>query len=207
MMQPVATPGPRATSMHLLCPHCHNPIELVDLRTREEVLCPSCGSSFRLESTTQALPRQKLGRFELLNVVGSGAFGTVYKARDGDLDRPVAVKVPRRSNVGENAADRDRFIREARSIAQLRHPAIVAIHEVGTQDDIPYLVSDFVEGVTLADWLSAKQPSFRESAALIAAAAEALAHAHAQGVVHRDVKPSNLMVRPDGSPVLMDFGL
>src|SRR5262245_1792773 len=147
--------------MHLLCPHCHNPIELVELRTREEILCPSCGSSFRLESSTQALPNKQLGRFESLNVLASGAFGNIDRARDGELDRLVAVKVPLRSNVGDNAADRDRFIREARSIAQLRHPAIVAIHEVGSQEDTPYLVSDFIDGVTLADWLSAKRPSFR----------------------------------------------
>ena len=87
--------------MHIICPHCENPIEVVKLQARDEVSCPSCGSSFHLESdsTTDWKPRagQKIGRFELLRMVGQGAFGTVYEARDPDLDRTVAVKVPRRA--------------------------------------------------------------------------------------------------------------
>src|SRR5262245_39172847 len=107
--------------MHILCPHCQNPIELVELQPRQEIACPSCGSNFRLEggATTTAWESRtegkKLGRFELLAVVGQGAFGTVYKARDPELDRTVAVKVPRAGNVaGQEALDR--FVREARSV-------------------------------------------------------------------------------------------
>src|SRR6516165_12830915 len=91
------------SAMHLLCPHCRNPIEVVKLNPREEITCPSCGSSFRLEteSTTswQRKDGQKLGKYELLDTVGQGAFGTVYKARDPELDRVVAVKVPRAGNL------------------------------------------------------------------------------------------------------------
>jgi tetratricopeptide (TPR) repeat protein/tRNA A-37 threonylcarbamoyl transferase component Bud32 len=197
--------------MHLLCPHCKNPIELVRLDPRADVTCTACGSSFRIDegSTTgwTEQPGKTVGRFSLIQTVGHGGFGIVFRARDPELDRTVAIKVPRRANVGDAPQDMDRFLREARSAAQLRHPSIVSIHEVGVLDGTPYLVSDFVEGVTLADLLSARRPAPRESAKLVADVADALQHAHQLGVVHRDVKPSNVMVRPDGSPVVMDFGL
>jgi tRNA A-37 threonylcarbamoyl transferase component Bud32 len=196
--------------MHLLCPHCRNPIEVVKLNPREEITCPSCGSSFRLEteSTTswQRMRGQKLDKYELLDTVGQGAFGTVYKARDPELDRVVAVKVPRAGNLA-GPEELDRFLREARSVAQLRHPSIVPVHDVGQADGVPYLVSDFVQGVTLADRLSARRPGFCESAALVASVADALQYAHEHGVVHRDVKPSNIMLGEDGTAFVMDFGL
>jgi WD40 repeat protein/serine/threonine protein kinase len=196
--------------MHILCPHCHNPIEVVKISVREEITCPSCGSSFHLETdTTTDLANgshQNLGRFELTGVLGHGAFGTVYKARDPELDRTVALKVPRAGDLA-GSQERDRFLREARSAAQLRHPSIVTVHEVGQQDGLPYLVSEFVQGVTLADLLSARRPGFREAAELVAAVADALHYAHKQGVVHRDVKPSNIMIGDDGRPCVMDFGL
>jgi tetratricopeptide (TPR) repeat protein len=197
--------------MHLLCPHCKNPIELVKFDPREEITCTSCGSSFRIDegSTTGWIDNsaKSIGRFSIVETVGHGGFGTVFKAHDPELDRTVAVKVPRRANVGEAPHDVDRFLREARSVAQLRHPNIVSVHEVGMLDGTPYLVSDFVEGLTLSDVLTARRPAPREAAKLIAEVADALHHAHQEGVVHRDVKPSNIMVRPDGSPVVMDFGL
>src|SRR4029077_7160960 len=128
--------------MHILCPHCRNPIEVVKLTPREEIACPSCGSSFRLEtdSTTgwERLRGQKLGKFDLLDTVGQGAFGTVYKARDPQLDRTVAIKVPRAGNLA-GPQELDRFLREARSVAQLHHPSIVTVHEVGQHDGVPYL--------------------------------------------------------------------
>jgi len=196
--------------MHIICPHCHNPIEVVQITPREEIACPSCGSSFRLETgaTTgsENSAGQKLGKFTLIETLGQGAFGTVYKARDPELDRTVAIKVPRAGNLA-GPQELDRFLREARSVAQLRHPSIVSIHEVGETDGVPYLVSDFVRGVTLADLLSARRPGFREAAELVAAVADALQYAHERGVVHRDVKPSNIMIGDDGKPCVMDFGL
>jgi tRNA A-37 threonylcarbamoyl transferase component Bud32/tetratricopeptide (TPR) repeat protein len=196
--------------MHILCPHCRNPIEVVTLVPHQEITCPACGSSFHLETdsttTHQSAAGQKLGKFELMDTVGQGAFGTVYKARDLELDRVVAVKVPRAGNL-VGPRELDRFLREARSAAQLRHPSIVSVHEVGQLDGVPYLVSDFVQGITLAELLSARRPGFRPTAELIAAVAEALQYAHGQGVVHRDVKPSNIMLDEKGEPHLMDFGL
>src|SRR5262245_10738407 len=108
--------------MHILCPHCRNAIELAQPPTKAEISCPSCGSSFSVvrSPTTLWMPedgKDELGRFLLLGVLGSGAFGTVYKAHDPQLDRNVAVKVPRPGNVpdGEQGV---RFLREARSAAQ-----------------------------------------------------------------------------------------
>jgi WD40 repeat protein/tRNA A-37 threonylcarbamoyl transferase component Bud32 len=210
--------------MNLVCPHCRNPIDLADTPTDEEILCPACGSTFRLHEvgTTAWTPRRSIGRFELLEIVGQGAFGTVYRARDPELDRIVALKVPRTGQLA-GAQELVRFAREARSVAQLRHPSIVSVHEVGSSDNVPFLVSEFVEGVTLADWLSGRRPTFREAASWVAELADALHYAHEQGVVHRDVKPSNIMLelaRPDpagnGTAALpasayrlrvMDFGL
>src|SRR5207249_3210096 len=101
----------------------------------------------------------------------------------------------------------DRFRREARSVAQLRHAGIVPVHEVGEHDGVSYLVSDFVRGVTLSDQLTARRPTPREAAGLVAEVADALQYAHEKGVIHRDVKPSNILLDEAGRPHLMDFGL
>ena len=200
---------PARFSARLNCPHCQNAIEIVAESQDAEVICPACGSSVTLESgrsltwNKERLPQ--IAHFELLEAVGRGAFGTVYKARDQQLQRIVAIKVPR-SGMLETDEDEDRFIREARHVAQLRHPGIVAIHSVGRSDTFPYLVSEFVEGITLSQYLTAKRFSVKDAARLIRDVARALQHAHEFGVVHRDLKPSNIMLAPDGTPRIMDFG-
>ena len=141
--------------MHIKCPHCHNPIEVLSPDSPDEIVCPSCGSSFRLENdrTSQQATTEhfrQLGRFTLVEKVGTGAFGAVYKARDPKLDRTVAIKVPRISNVPEGH-DKERFVREARSVAQLRHPSIVTVYEIDEADGLPYIVSEFVDGTR---WLT-----------------------------------------------------
>jgi serine/threonine protein kinase len=167
--------------MEIIWAGCRNPIELTALGRDAEIVCPACGSSFRFEgdSTIDWKPHgdQKVGRFRLLRFVGQGAFGVVYQARDTELDRTVAVKVPRLPQAG-GSPDHERFLREARSVAQLRHPSIVSVHEVGQHEGTPYLVTDFIVGVTLADLLTTRRPGFRESAELTAAVAEALHYAH-----------------------------
>jgi tetratricopeptide (TPR) repeat protein len=137
--------------------------------------------------------------------VGVGGFGSVWKARDKELDRTVAIKVPRQG--GMTAEEQEKFFREARAAAQLRHPNIVSVHEVGRDGDSVYLVSDFVRGVTLGDWLTGQQLTSREAAELCGKIADALHHAHEQGIVHRDLKPANIMIDGNGQPHLMDFGL
>jgi hypothetical protein len=146
-----------------------------------------------------------IGRFQIIATVGEGAFGIVYRARDPLLDRIVAIKVPR-GGPGK-ASDGERFLREARSVSQLRHPAIVPLYEVGEADNLPFLVTHFVEGVTLADWLTAERVTPRRAAELTATLAEALDYAHRSGVVHRDLKPANIMLDDTGLPLIMDFGL
>ena len=181
--------------MHVRCPHCHNAIEVVADHDLKGIECPSCGSAFNLLPETESwVPTpQWLDHFQLLDELGTGGFGTVWKARDTKLDRLVAVKIPRRSHV--SPAEEEAFLREARAAAQLRHPHIVAVHEVGRQEsgDL-YIVSDFVQGTTLADRLSACPFTPREAAALAAQIADALHHAHESGVIHRDLKPSNIML-------------
>jgi tetratricopeptide (TPR) repeat protein len=159
-----------------------------------------------VDDSPDPAPRSSIAHFELIQVVGNGAFGTVYKARDQRLDRIVALKVPRFGQIA-GPDDSNRFFREARSAAQLRHPSIVRVHEVGDHQGIPYLVSDFVEGMTLANWLESRSPTIREAAALVAEVAEALEEAHKLGVIHRDVKPSNILLDASGRPHITDFGL
>ncbi len=209
-------------SQRFRCPHCHNPIQLADDHA-DDVLCPACGSSFRLREARQtqsAAPMRPLGKFQLLERVGVGGFGAVWKARDATLDRVVALKIPH-SGLLTAEEELERFQREARAAAQLRHPGIVPVFEVVTLDGLPTIVSDFVQGVSLKELLEARRLSFREAAALVAAAAEAAHYAHTLGIVHRDLKPANILVpyAPDTSapagrqvpqldrPLLMDFGL
>jgi WD40 repeat protein/serine/threonine protein kinase len=151
------------------------------------------------------IPRM-LGKFQLLEVVGQGGFGTVFRGVDTELSRSVAVKVPKRELVGSEK-ERERFIREARSAAALRHPNIVPVYEVGGTHDRPYIVSAFVEGSTLSKVLAEKTFEPAEEVAIVRDLAGALHYAHCEGIIHRDVKPSNIMVDAQGQPYLMDFGL
>ena len=150
---------------------------------------------------------RRLGRFELVAQLGSGSFGYVFQARDTELGRMVAIKIPRAGSLASEE-DRARFLREARSTAQLKHPGIVALHEAGEADDGTfYLVEEFIQGTTLAGHRAGGSLAPRQAAELVAAVADALDYAHGHGVIHRDIKPSNIMLDPEGRPYLMDFGL
>jgi serine/threonine protein kinase len=149
----------------------------------------------------------RLGKFALLEELGAGSFGYVFRARDDELGRIVAIKVPR-AGMFATPEDVERFLREARSAALLTHPGIVAIHEVGQADDgTNYLVEEFVAGMTLDRCQHERRLSPRSAAELVAAVAEALDYAHRHGVIHRDIKPSNILIDDEGRPHLMDFGL
>jgi len=195
--------------LEVRCPQCHTPMELAADTALTDLTCESCGSHFSLvdntKSTRTAEALTTMGRFELVERLGMGGFGTVWKARDKELDRTVAIKIPRQGEM--TAEEMEKFFREARAAAQLRHPNIVNVHEVGRDGDSVYIVSTFVRGVTLGDWLTGQQLTNREAAELCNKIAEALHHAHEQGVIHRDLKPANIMMDLDGQPHLMDFGL
>ena len=149
----------------------------------------------------------RLGRFDLEIELGVGSFGHVFKATDTQLGRSVALKILRAGILASNE-DIERFLREAQSIAQLRHPGIVAIYDtLRTDDGICYLVTEFIEGDSLDTAIESRETGHRESARLVAEIADALHYAHQHGVTHRDVKPSNILVDRNGHPHVMDFGL
>jgi len=147
----------------------------------------------------------RLGPYEILSAVGAGGMGEVYKARDTRLDRTVAVKVLP-SHLSENADFRQRFEREARTISQLSHPHICALHDVGNQDGVEYLVMEFLEGETLTDRLARGPLPTQQVLRYGIEVGDALDKAHRQGIVHRDLKPGNVMITKSGVK-LVDFGL
>ncbi len=195
--------------LRIRCPHCRSAVELLVDSPYEEMTCDSCGGDFSIAGgesaagATSVLPT--VGRFELIRRLGVGGFGTVWEARDPELDRVVALKIPRQGQLGPTEIEY--FFREARAAAQLKHPSIVAVHELGRDDETVFIVSDYVEGEPLSTWMKQRKLSYPEIASLCVMIAEALHHAHEQGVVHRDLKPSNVMIDQDGDPKLMDFGL
>ncbi len=143
--------------------------------------------------------------YEILGVIGRGGMGVVYKARQKGLDRTVALKVLR-----EGAADEEglrRFLNEARAAARLQHPHIVSIHEVSDRGGRPFFSMDYVEGRTLGDWFKDPARAPREVADALRKAALAVHHAHESGVVHRDLKPGNILVDRNGDPKVTDFGI
>lgn len=149
----------------------------------------------------------RLDRFELRSELGIGSFGYVFLAWDPRLQREVALKVQRSGSLA-SADEAERFLREARSAAQLKHPSIVSLYETGkTEDDVWFLVCEYVDGATLEDRLKTGAFPPRRAAEIVAELAEALHYAHEQGVVHRDVKPSNVILDGRERSHLMDFGL
>ena len=208
--------------MHINCPHCHNGVEVVEEATLADIDCPSCGSHFSVLSEEQdpnetfvgdadpnrtiARPTGKMvGRFELINEVGVGGFGSVWRGKDPRLDRIVAIKIPRKGQLSR--LESEQFFREARAAAQLKHQNIVPVHEIGRDGETIYIVSDFVEGFSLGDRLTSGLIGMEESARLCIKVASALQHAHDKGVIHRDLKPGNIMLDNFGEPHVMDFGM
>jgi len=188
------------------CPNCAGTIQFHG-GSQPTVLLPSSGDSDASDATAvERAHHPLLGRYELLNELGHGGFGTVYRARDTQLDRIVALKIPH-SGAFVSADEKARFLREAQTAAGLEHPAIVRVFDAGQINGTPYIASQLVEGKTLANVVAIRNLSTRESAELIARIGDALQHAHEHRLVHRDIKPGNIMVGPDGRPMLMDFGL
>src|SRR6266851_1607635 len=148
----------------------------------------------------------RLGPYEIVAPLGAGGMGEVYRARDTRLGREVAVKVLPESLAG-NPDRQARFEREARAVAALSHPNILAIHDYGTQGAVTYAVMELLEGETLRGRLAKGPLPWREAVEVGAAIADGLAAAHAKGIVHRDLKPENVFLTADGRVKILDFGL
>jgi len=206
-------------------PNCGNSLEIAKPQLGLAVRCHRCSQSFPVtpsdvftrsntpgaaggDTEPASAPDYpaRVGRFQIEARLGSGGFGTVYRAIDPTMRRQVGLKVPHPDALsGSEGAER--FFREARAAGGLHHPNIVSIYETGGQVPNIYMVLAFIEGPTLAQMIAEKPLEPREAARIARRLAEALAYAHSRGVVHRDVKPSNVLVDNTGEPYLADFGL
>src|SRR5579859_2126436 len=152
-----------------------------------------------------ALIGRSLGQYRIVDRIGAGGMATVFKAYQPTLDRYVAIKVLPAYHARDPIFVK-RFVQEARSVARLAHPNIVQIHDFGDQEGITYIVMEYVDGGTLKDRLKKPLP-VAEASDFIIQAAEGLDCAHRNGIIHRDVKPANMLVRKDGYLLLSDFGI
>jgi serine/threonine protein kinase len=167
---------------------------------------PAAAHSGQPDAPSPGSDLQTLGRFRIISRLGRGAFGTVYRAYDPVLDREVALKVPHAEALDRPEA-KARFLREPKAAAQLRHPHIVPIYDAGIDGDRLYIASAYIDGQTLEAAIDAERPDFRQAAVIVHDLADALYYAHLLGVIHRDVKPANIMIDDRGEALLMDFGL
>jgi WD40 repeat protein len=151
-------------------------------------------------------PGTRLGPYEVVELLGAGGMGEVYRAFDPRLGRDVAIKVLP-GEVGRDPERLARFEREARAVAALNHPSILTVHDVGTHEGTPYVVTELLEGETLRELVSRRAPTQRQVLSLAVQAARGLEAAHAKGILHRDLKPDNLFVTTDGRLKILDFGL
>jgi predicted Ser/Thr protein kinase len=150
---------------------------------------------------------ERIGRYHIEKILGEGGFGQVYLAYDEELQRHVAVKVPRASRISR-PEDVESFLAEARTLAHLDHPNIVPVHDLGrTEDGLCFVVSKLIQGSDLSKKMKAARLSLKESVELVITVAEALHYAHHAGLVHRDIKPANILIDTTGKAYVADFGL
>ena len=202
-----ANPNPPDVSPR--CPYCGTPRE----PDAPDGLCPYCLLQLARESADAGgldpespLKLGEFADFELLAEIGHGGMGVVYQARQRSLDRIVALKMLLGGQFAEPQA-RARFRSEAEITAQLQHPNIVAIHEVGEHDHLPFFTMDYVEGRSLGELARDKPLTPAAAAGYLGTIARAIAYAHQKGVLHRDLKPSNILIDGSDQPQITDFGL
>jgi serine/threonine protein kinase len=202
-------PMSASRALHIRCPLCREPFDIAVDQPLEDLLCGACDGRFSLAGDDPKLksdqPVVQIAHFQIVERLGMGGFGTVWKAHDTELGRTVALKIPRRGRLAEDEIDE--FKHEARVAAKLKHANIVSVHEIGRDGDNVYIVSDFIAGVSLAKFNEQQRLTHRQAAELLVTICDALHFAHQAGVVHRDLKPGNILLDADGVPHITDFGL
>lgn len=197
------------------CPQCGTPLPAGVLAG----LCPACLLKAGAAADTVTEPRQapfnpptvaelavKFPQLEILELIGKGGMGAVYKARQKQLDRIVALKIlPPQAAAGPGFAER--FMREARALAQLNHPHIVVLYEFGQADGLFYFLMEFVDGINMRQLLNAGHLAPKEALAIVPQICDALEYAHERGIVHRDIKPENILLSRQGQVKIADFGV
>jgi len=200
-------------SIRLMCPNpeCGLRLKVKDELAGKKVKCPECGGIIAVpggEAQPDPLIGKQIAHYKILALVGEGGMASVYKARNLRLNKIVALKILPQSFVRENPAFADRFIREARSAAQLEHPNVVSVYFVGMEEGHYFIEMQFVDGPTVREIIRSQgKMDIAEATRIIIEAAKALAAAHEKGIIHRDVKPDNIMLSKDGSVKVADFGL
>lgn len=218
----------KSESSRCKCPFCGNITRVAEFnrlqQSRETIVAnghsaetqDETSQSVEVSSTNASIPRQagssiapspvrRVGRFELKRRLGAGAFGEVWEAVDGHLGRRVAIKLPIIPMSDQRRVKR--FHTEAQAAARLAHPNIVAVYDAGMLDTQHYLAIEFVDGRPLSETVAERRLTQMEAAHLVSRLAQALGYAHERSIVHRDIKPQNIVVAPDGTPKLVDFGL
>ncbi len=193
---------------HELCPQCGKSFPNSH-QGGSAVVCAACGfQSQAFFSVAESMPSAGVvtgklpERFELKNPLGEGSFGVVYQAWDSKLQRDVAIKIPKIERL-----NRDIFLREARAASRLSHPNIVRIYDVGEIGNLTFIVSDLIGGTTLGRWAATTKPNIKTACEVMLKIAQAMEHAHQSDVIHRDLKPGNILIDHRLEPVVLDFGL
>ena len=191
---------------------CHACTTLVAMVARGAASHPMAGTATLPRTRSRRATRARgstIGRYTILDLVGEGGMGEVYAAYDPELDRRVAVKLLHEEETGAEPPEeaRGRLLREAKAIARLSHPNVVVVYDTGTVDGRVFVAMEFVRGVTLSEWLAQKPRTWPEIRDAFHAAGRGLLAAHKAGLVHRDVKPQNIMIGDDGTVRVTDFGL
>ncbi len=216
----ISCPSCRATILRVggtlpsTCPRCDAPLGGGSIATsRPAGTPPAVGTGAfttdetRLADSGALSAGDRVGRYQIVRQIGRGGMGVVYEGIDPALGRRVAIKRIL-ATAHLRAEHLVRFQREATAMGRLHHPAIVSVFASGTQDDTPYIVMDFVEGESYQTVLERGLPAVKDAIAVVRSLADGVAHAHAHGVIHRDIKPDNVMIgAADGAPRLLDFGL
>jgi serine/threonine-protein kinase len=186
--------------MRFHCKKCKFPVKPASGMKLLDAACPKCEHPLKLTAADRMF-----GKYEMLEVLGSGGFGTVFKVQESGNDSLFTLKLIRRADVSK--AEQVHLIRQIHSSRRMDHANVVAAHDFGQEDDYWYLISDYVEGLPLNDWVKKISPDARKSLLLCAHIGDALQHVHDKQFIHRDLKPGNIIVDGQEQPHIIDFGL